>query len=339
MTPAFFTASAMTVAALLGLAPAACTPEAVRRGELEATAFPSYGIVGDLPAAAPVPVRYAEADTAYRWAERAYGLDQAFYRNPPDYGFDYGGAQPWVWETEDDWRMYAEPTRTGYRNYYYEPNQRSPYFVRDNQYGYGFDQNGTLTSLFDLAGRLLPAALANQQAPTAGSYLTRALQLQEASRTANRLAVPGDLWLAQSPKLLREQDAWFQGAQNNQDWLAYRDRSNWTDVAAFESEWRRREERLDQLAQGPNPPPWAPAWGLRENRGETVWRAKDVRKALKEDRKEAKRLAKAEDGVQVALAPDRGGPGKAKGHDKPDKDRGGGDRDGKPGRGNGRDKD
>src|SRR4029453_4442678 len=62
-----------------------------------------------LPLAPPAPIARSAPERGSRWAERAYGVQRAVYDSPPDYGFDYGEEEPWVWETADDWAMYAEP--------------------------------------------------------------------------------------------------------------------------------------------------------------------------------------------------------------------------------------
>ena len=111
-----------------------------------------------LPYADPAPVSWYGPDRGYQWAERSYGMQQAFYEAPPDYGFYYGEEEPLVWETVDDWAMYAEPWDDGYRYYYYEPEAPYPYFVRDELYGYGFDPAGVLVALFASDGDYLPVS-------------------------------------------------------------------------------------------------------------------------------------------------------------------------------------
>src|SRR5688572_8023164 len=130
----------------------------------------AYNLDGGLPYADPAPVGWYGPERGYRWAERAYGMQRAFYDAPPDYAFDYGGVQPWVWETADDWAMYAEPWDDGYRYYYYEPDAAYPYFVHDGDYGYGYDAAGLLIALFDSDGDYLPYSYYDDVAPLAGRY-------------------------------------------------------------------------------------------------------------------------------------------------------------------------
>src|SRR3954469_1152818 len=111
---------------------------------------PSAGL---LPPAPPAPVARYEPAKGYRLAERAYGVQRAVYDAPPDYGFAYGEEEPGAWEPADDWSMYAEPWDDGYRYYYYQPGADYPYFVRDDDYGYGYDRSGTLVVVVDSAGR------------------------------------------------------------------------------------------------------------------------------------------------------------------------------------------
>src|SRR3954469_10883979 len=101
----------LLVTSALGLSLAACR-RAERRLAAADTAWPatlaapSPGPVTDRYGPPPqrIPVgRLARYDDGWAWAERSYALDRAFYETPPDYGFNYGDEEPWVWQTNDRW--------------------------------------------------------------------------------------------------------------------------------------------------------------------------------------------------------------------------------------------
>lgn len=196
-----------------------------------------------LPFAEAAPVRWAGADAGYRWAERAYGLEQAFYDAPPDYAFDYGGVQPWVWETADDWAMYAEPWDDGYRYYYYEPGAAYPYFVRDGLYGYGFDPTGILVALFDDDGDYLPAERFYEAAPLAGRYYLHGRDLRNAAVQAPHIVVQEDVWVQRAPAVRAASEPWLQAARRDPRWRTWRDRTGERELARFVQEDRRRERQ------------------------------------------------------------------------------------------------
>ena len=93
----------------------------------------------DLPDARPLKLaQIADPNQAYGYADAAYSYDEALGDAPPDYGFEYEGADPWAWQGYDDSLMVAEPIDDGYRYYYYRPGADEPYFIRDPWYSYGF---------------------------------------------------------------------------------------------------------------------------------------------------------------------------------------------------------
>ena len=241
-------------AAALGLA--ACddnrtarvdAPEPAPLAELTAEA-------ADLPFADPAPVQVSGPEEGYRWAERAYGLQRAVYDTPPDYGFAYDDVEPMVWETADDWDLYAEPWDGGYRYYYYEPGAAYPYFVRDREYGYAFDAAGVLIALIDSGGRYLPRETVYRYAPTAGRYYVRGRDLRNAGLQARRIRVTDETWRVQAPRVLRDADPWLRAAREDHGWRAWRERDRDRELARFEAEakrrravehaWREREDRL-----------------------------------------------------------------------------------------------
>lgn len=239
-------------------------------GEPQSAAKPAtgYGVpvaefVDDMPlapAGEALPVgRPAQVSTrvlgedGYGWAERAYALDRAFYDVPPDYEFSYGGTEPWAWESQDRWTMYAEPIESGYRTYYYEPGTTYPYFVRDDAYGYGYDQRGGLVALYSLAGALLPVSARDQRADLAGRYWTRAHEMRRAADRAQRAPVDQPRWKARAPGLSRSQQPWFQAAERQEDWRKYRDVRRDRDQRRFAGERQRREAEAKRRDRQPAP--------------------------------------------------------------------------------------
>jgi hypothetical protein len=196
-----------------------------------------------LPYAEAAPVQWTNADAGYRWAERAYGLERAFYDAPPDYAFDYGGVQPWVWETGDDWSMYAEPWDDGYRYYYYEPGAAYPYFVRDGSYGYGFDPTGMLVALIDSDGDYLPADRFYEAAPLAGRYYMQGRDLRNAAVRAQRIPVQEDVWVQRAPRVRASSEPWLRAARSDERWRTWRDRNGQREQQRFVQEERRRERQ------------------------------------------------------------------------------------------------
>lgn len=264
-----------------------------------------------LPYAEAAPVSWTGPDAGYRFAERAYGLEEAFYDAPPDYAFDYGGVEPWAWETADDWAMYAEPWETGYRYYYYEPGAAYPYFVRDGLYGYGFDPAGALVSLIDADGDYLPADRFAEAAPLAGRYWLHGRDLRNAAAQARRRPVPETAWIQRAPQVRRASEPWLQAARGDGDWRAWRERSGAKELKRFAREDRRREREAEawrrdarrlaaqQIAEAP-----AAAAGLPE-----VQARRDMalaqREQLRAQRDQARAHARAEGAQRQAQAAQR----------------------------------
>ncbi|MDP3854780.1 hypothetical protein [Phenylobacterium sp.] len=198
----------------------------------------------DLPAYTPAIGR--PADDGYGYAERAYAVDRAFYQSPPDYAFAYDDAQPWAWETEDDWLMYVEPLAVGYRYYYYEPGDRYPYFVRDPDYAYGYDDGGVLVVIYDGRGQLLPTPYVSRYADRAGRYLVRARALRDASSQARHISVAETRWAERRPAFVGDQATWFETARRQPDWARHRAKDEAKDLRRFD---RERERRADSVAR------------------------------------------------------------------------------------------
>ena len=201
--------------------------------------------VAALPAARPVrTVRLAHPGDAYAYADDAYGFTHALGNAPPDYGFDYQGTEPWAWQGYDQSRTFVEPVEGGYRYYYYRPGSETPYFVRDPDYGYGYD-NGSLAVIYGAGGAILPYADYGPRLGYASRYLLRAEALYEASRGNERRAVNAANWAARQDAIAASRDRWAAAEAQQAGWQAYRAR-----VADQQAQhWAQEAARRDADAQ------------------------------------------------------------------------------------------
>lgn len=208
---------------LLALSLAACGERAQTQSASQAVVEPLSGYeTVSLPAAPAAAVTPVAQSQGYALAERAYGLQEAFYDAPPAYGFDYDGRQGLAWETEDDWSMYADPYGNQEVYYYYRPGESRPYFVRDGDYGYGFDNVGALIALFDSGGRYLDRGRFAGAAPLAGRYYAHGRDLRSAARQG-RAPVRQAVWNARAPRLEAAAQPWIRAARDDGDWRAWRE--------------------------------------------------------------------------------------------------------------------
>ncbi|WP_296594796.1 hypothetical protein [Phenylobacterium sp.] len=229
----------LAAAAALALILQACDDRGGRVDAPEPPSLADMAAMSDLPYAEPARVDYREPAQGYAWAERAYGLQRAVYDTPPDYGFEYDGAVPLAWETEDDWAMYAEPWDDGYRYYYYEPGVEYPYFVRDADYGYAYDAGGILVAVFDAGGRYLARDDVRRFAPVAGRYWVRGHELRGAS--ARRVRVSEQAWRQRAPQFIQTADPWMRAAREDRRWQAWRAHDQERELRRFARETERRE--------------------------------------------------------------------------------------------------
>lgn len=196
-----------------------------------------------LPYAEPARVQYYEPERGYQWAERAYGLQRSVHDAPPDYGFYYDDeVSPYVWETADDWTLYAEPSAGDYRYYYYEPGAARPYFIRDHDYGYAYDPAGLLIAVFYADGRYAPRDVVLRNAPLAGRYYARGYDLRRTSYKARRTVVEDRVWLTEAPRVTRAADPWLRAARDDRRWREWRARDGDRELRRFEAETRRRQD-------------------------------------------------------------------------------------------------
>jgi hypothetical protein len=249
----------------------------------------------ELPYAEPAPVAWAEPQQGYRWAERAYGMQQAFYDVPPDYSFDYGDEDPMVWVSDDDWSLYAEPWEDEYRYYYYEPGAAYPYFVRDADYGYGFGPTGLLIAVFDNRGRYLDRDVVYRLAPTAGRYYVRGRDLRNAGVRAQRIPVTYESWAQVRPRVVRSADPWVRAARDDREWRRWRERDDDRELRSFVPEQRRRDTRREAFRQASVTMP-----DLRAGRDRSVGR-RDQAEVRAKGRDEA-RVARDRGGVEAQRA-------------------------------------
>ncbi len=249
--------SSLMLSSALVLTLAACKPDDRPLAAAEPLFVPADSAAYEMsvaPGWSDLPAYQASVgrplDDGYGYAERAYAVDRAFYQSPPDYAFAYDDAQPWVWETEDDWLMYVEPLAAGYRYYYYEPGEIYPYFVRDPDYGYGYDDGGLLVVVYDSRGSLLPTTYVTRYADRGGRYLGRARALRGAAAHARRVSIPEERWVDRRSAFVGDQANWFEAAQRQPDWKRYRDKHEAKDLRRFERERERRAisvARLDRV--------------------------------------------------------------------------------------------
>lgn len=180
-----------------------------------------------LPYAEPLPVAYAPQPVAYDYWNDAYDMNQTYYNQPPTY-FNYAGATPLVWGQPQPQQQSLTGTLTnmvvsrivealvggGQREYFYQPGNDDPFFVRDPQYAYAID-DGRLVSVYDPYGRVLGQPLLMQQAPVVSRYLVRADDLRDAALIAALQPLAPDVWTAQRA-------LWIDRLDDNDGW-----RSTW----------------------------------------------------------------------------------------------------------------
>jgi hypothetical protein len=214
----------------------------------------------------------------YAPAERAHAFDRVAYEVPPSYGFRYGDEDRWAWRTADDYSMYVEPYDDGYRTYYYGPGDDYPYFIRDDDYGYGYGPDGALVAVYDSYGVLLPEDRLYVLAAVAGSYLLRATAIRGyALDDRYRMPVTEIYWSTWAPRYYGSQQVWYAAPEREPLWR----------------EWRARNETqsVQFIPRGQ-----VLRWSKADNRAWKDYEKVD-RKAWKEEDK-----AWRKSGRQVALA-------------------------------------
>ncbi|WP_157082862.1 hypothetical protein [Sphingomonas asaccharolytica] len=230
------------------------------------TAWPTAPEVAALPEAKPVrTVRVANPRDTYGYANAAYDYQRVLSDAPPDYYFDYDGADPWAWEGYDQSVVFLEPVDNGYRSYYYRPGADEPYFVRDPYYGYGYD-NGQLAVVYDSYGSVVPYSDYGARLDYAGRYLTRGRDLYLASRRADRRAVSAANWEARSAAISAAQARWYATRDRQPQWRDYSSRVGPSQANYWREEGIRRQADARRFAawrddsfRSPPPPRAIPA--------------------------------------------------------------------------------
>ncbi|HYG25868.1 MAG TPA: hypothetical protein VD906_03085 [Caulobacteraceae bacterium] len=208
------------LAGAAALALAACNPEQPQQAADPASFALLYAPATLQPAPQPVPVAYAPVPVAQQYWEDAYLMNYDTYNQPPAY-FNYAGATPLVWTQQPVQQQSLGDTLTdtltnmaitriveaitggGTREYFYQPNVETPFFVRDPEYAYAYDDEGRLIALYDPTGAPLAQPLLVQQAPLAATYLMRADSLRDAALAATLQTLAPDVWEDQRVVLVR----------------------------------------------------------------------------------------------------------------------------------------
>jgi hypothetical protein len=190
-----------------------------------AVTTPTYAPSADaLPAAPRVrTVRVADPRDAYAYVDDAWDFGDAIFDAPPDYGFDYAGVEPWAWQGYDQSLTFVEPIDDGYRYYYYRPGADEPYFIRDPDYGYGYDGD-QLAVIYGPGGAILPYDNYGPRIDYASRYLTRARNLYAASRERERRAVNAANWAARAAAISAAQSRWAAERARQSAWRDYHQR-------------------------------------------------------------------------------------------------------------------
>jgi hypothetical protein len=209
-----------------------------------ATAAPPPLVAAPDYAALPPPkraVRLAPRPRGerYRPVERAYALGEAFGDTPPDYTVDYDGTRPWVWRTDEGAYRVVERLPQGDRSYYYDERSNDPYFVRDGDYGYAYD-NGDLIGVYDGDGAPIDDARAARRADAAARYFDRARALRRAAESERRQAAYDREWQDRRADVADQQRRWRDAGQRDADWRTWREARAADERRAFDGERRQR---------------------------------------------------------------------------------------------------
>lgn len=184
----------------------------------------------------------------YTWLALAALLAGVIGDSPPDYGFDYGGVQPWAWRTGDGYYRYAEPVYGGYRYYYYEPRADRPFLVRDPRYSYGY-RDGRLAAIYDRDGRVLRYREAVRQRQAAERYYARAEALHRAALNQRRFGVSAPIWGQRRAMIAAEQRQWQKARTERAAWQRWDERHEAETARRWSPERVQRERAARQFAQ------------------------------------------------------------------------------------------
>lgn len=241
-----------------------------------------------LPPGDPAPVGTYEPDEGYAWAEQAQYLNYAFEDDRPDYVYDYGGVDMWLWEAAG-WYLLVEPLLSGDRYYYYRRGEPWPYYVIDDGYGYGYD-NGRLVAVYDPAGTLMPASFVTQRADWGGRYLRRGRDLFAARERAPHREVAEARWERRRDRLEAQQERLERAAERQPAWRDYRRRVEAAPPPIRQQLRAERERRREAREDRQEARQDARREDRREDRREA--RTEERREDRREDRREARREAR-----------------------------------------------
>ena len=171
-------------------------------------------------------------------------MSYAFDDLPPDYAFDYGGVDPWVWRASNGGSWMVEPLASGERYYYYEPGAYLPFFVRDPDYGYAY-RNGVLVEVYDSYGRPWTSGYTPWMTERAGSYRDRGRSLYDAAQRSPRRSDFGGAWAARRPRLEAQQRVWAVQQERDEGWRHWRSARP---ARVERAVWER--ERVERRARG-----------------------------------------------------------------------------------------
>jgi hypothetical protein len=226
--------------------------------------------VRDLPPAPPARVaRLRDEDQRYAYADLGYNMGDAFADAPPDYGFDYDGVEPWVWQSDAGAYQVVEPLPDGDRYYYYQPGDDYPFLVRDPDYAYGFD-DGQLVVVYDHYGHALGPDEADRRAGMAGRILLRASALYAAAHHDPHVAVAQDRWTGRRGRLESARQSWHSAQTQDPAWRAYTDAHEQDQRDRWAEERMRRQAETARVDQSLNEPQRAER-ALAQARSEQTW--------------------------------------------------------------------
>jgi hypothetical protein len=182
--------------------------------------------------------RVSNPNDYYAWADDAWGYYDALDYAPPDYGFYYDDVEPWAWQGYDDSLMFVEPLLSGFRYYFYRPGDEYPYFVRDPEWAYGYD-DGRLAIVYDAYGNVIPYDdwYDGPYIDYASRYYDRGYRLYEAS--FQRQPVFATTWYQVQPVYSVASMDWTQDLWQQPQWLSYHERT----FAPRERYWDPERER------------------------------------------------------------------------------------------------
>ena len=180
----------------------------------------------------------------YAWLALASLIAGVLGNSPPDYGFDYGGVQPWAWRTGDGYARYAEPIHGGNRYYYYAPNAARPFLVRDPYYSYGY-RDDRLVAIYDRDGRMLSQHAALRHRLAAQNYFERARLLHRASLAERRYGVSAPIWTKRQPIFAADQRRWREAREQRIAWSQWNDRHE----RDLYRRWDREREAREHAAE------------------------------------------------------------------------------------------